>query len=203
MSLKEDFQNLLVKFGLTESDVVDTPNKEETKEETKIEFDREKFEDVALADGTVIMVEPAVEAGAAAVVMDGETPVPLPVGEYELEDGRILVVEEAGVVAAVNEVAEEVEEAVEEELAKDETKAEREAKKVIESIVTEKVFEATKKFEKQVEDLTTALSEAKAEKVEFMKEVKELFNKVLEDPKEEPKETKFKGFKKTKNYFEN
>lgn len=204
MNLKEDFKKLLEKFNLTESDVVEAPVADKDTEGKKIEFDREKFEDVALMDGSVIMVEPAVEVGAAAVVMDGETPVPLPVGEYELEDGRILVVETEGVIAAVNEVSEEVEEpASEEEMSQDKTKAEREAKKVIESIVTEKVFEATKKFEKQVEDLTTALSEAKAEKVEFMKEVKELFDKVLADPKEEPKESKFKGFKKNKNYFNN
>jgi hypothetical protein len=199
MNLKEDFQNLLVKFGLTESDIV-----EETKEE-KVEFNREKFEDVALLDGSVIMVEPAVEAGAAAVVMNEDVPVPLPVGEYELEDGRIIVVEEAGVVAAVNEAATEeaVEEGVEEELATEDTEKKREAKKVIESIVTEKVFsETVAKFEKQINDLTDALSVEKAEKVEFMKEVKELFAKLLEDPKEEPVVKKHAGFKKEKkNYF--
>ena len=77
MSLKEDVNKLLVKFGLTESDVIET--KDEAKEEVKKEFDIEKFEDVALLDGTIIMVEPALEEGAKVVAMDGEIPVPLPV----------------------------------------------------------------------------------------------------------------------------
>ncbi len=199
MSLKEDVKNLLEKFGLTESDVIET--KEEVKEEVKVEFDREKFEDVSLLDGTIIMVEPALEVGAAAVVMDEEIPVPLPVGEYELNDNRILVVEEAGVIAAINEAATE-EEVVEEELNEEVSEVsekEREARRVIESIVTEKVFA---KYDKQISDLTDALSKEKAEKVEFRKEVLELIAKIGDEPKEEPTVEKFNGFKKKeKNYF--
>lgn len=195
MSLKEDVNKLLVKFGLTESDVIET--KDEVKEEVKKEFDREKFEDVSLLDGTVIMVEPALEVGAAVVAMDEEIPVPLPVGEYELNDGRILVVVEAGIIDAINEATTE-EEVVEEELGEEvktePTDKEREARRVIESIVTEKIFALTEKFTKQIEDLTTALSEEKKERTEFSKESLELISKIGNEPKEEPKQKQFKAF---------
>ena len=191
MSLKEDVNKLLVKFGLTESDVIET--KDEAKEEVKKEFDREKFEDVSLLDGTVIMVEPALEVGAAVVAMDEEIPVPLPVGEYELNDGRILVVVEAGIIDAINEATTE-EEVIEEELGEEvktePTDKEREARRVIESIVTEKIFALEEKFKKQIEDLTTALSEEKKERVEFSKESLELISKIGNEPKEEPKQNK-------------
>lgn len=203
MSLKEDVNKLLVKFGLTESDVIET--KDEAKEEVKKEFDREKFEDVSLLDGTVIMVEPALEVGAAVVAMDEEIPVPLPVGEYELNDGRILVVVEAGVIDAINEATieeEVIEEELNEEVKTESTDKEREARRVIESIVTEKVFALEEKFKKQIEDLTTALSEEKKERVEFSKESLELISKIGNEPKEEPKQKQFKAFgKKSKNIF--
>lgn len=191
MSLKEDVNKLLVKFGLTESDVIET--KDEAKEEVKKEFDREKFEDVSLLDGTVIMVEPALEVGAAVVAMDEEIPVPLPVGEYELNDGRILVVVEAGIIDAINEASTEeevIEEELNEEVKTEPTDKEREARRVIESIVTEKVFALEEKFKKQIEDLTTALSEEKKERTEFSKESLELISKIGNEPKEEPKQNK-------------
>jgi hypothetical protein len=195
---------LLAKFNLTASDVVEGEVKE-----SKAEFDREKFEDITLLDGTIIMVEPAVEVGAAAVVMDNDIAQPLPVGEYELQDGRIIVVEEAGLIAAVNTPNEEEVETTEELSEDDKVK---EAKRIIESIVTEKVFKEavakevqneTEKFNKQIEYLTDALSNEKAEKVEFMKEVVALFEKIGEQPKEKPVEAKQKRFgqEKPKNYF--
>ena len=125
--------------------------------------------------------------------MDEEIPVPLPVGEYELNDGRILVVVEAGIIAAINEATTE-EEVIEEELGEEvktePTDKEREARRVIESIVTEKIFALEEKFKKQIEDLTTALSEEKKERVEFSKESLELISKIGNEPKEEPKQNK-------------
>jgi hypothetical protein len=213
MSFKEEVSSLFKRFNLTDSQVEDIAKaavtKEEVKTESKLEFDREKFEEIALEDGTMIMVEPSVEVGAAAVVMDNEIAQPLPVGKYELQDGRIIVVEKAGLIAAVN-TPEGEEEEVTEELSEDDKV--KEAKRIIESIVTEKVFKeavaeevqkVTDKFSKQVEDLSTALSDEKAEKVDFMKEVLNLFEKIGEQPKEKPAEVKQKRFgqEKPKNYF--
>lgn len=198
MSIKEDVSNLLIKFGLKDSDII-----EAKKPEVKaVEFDREKFEDVALLDGTMIMVEPAVEAGAAVVVMNADIPEKMPIGEYELEDGKIIVIEEVGVIAAVNEpAAVDVDAKDDLELAEDD-KA-KEAKRIIESIVTEKVFKAVAKFNKQVEELTDALSNEKKEKVDFMSEVAAILEKLGEQPAKKPIVAKQKSFgqEKSKNIF--
>ena len=199
MDLKLKVNELLEKFNLNPTDIVDENKTEAPRYAALIEFakdregNREKFEDVSLLDGTVIMVEPALEVGAAVVAMDEEVPVPLPVGEYELNDGRILVVVEAGIIDAINEATTE-EEVIEEELGEEvktePTDKEREARRVIESIVTEKIFALEEKFKKQIEDLTTALSEEKKERVEFSKESLELISKIGNEPKEEPKQNK-------------
>ena len=199
MDLKLKVNELLEKFNLNPTDIVDENKTEAPRYAALIEFakdregNREKFEDVSLLDGTVIMVEPALEVGAAVVAMDEEIPVPLPVGEYELNDGRILVVVEAGIIDAINEATTE-EEVIEEELGEEvktePTDKEREARRVIESIVTEKIFALEEKFKKQIEDLTTALSEEKKERVEFSKESLELISKIGNEPKEEPKQNK-------------
>ena len=199
MDLKLKVNELLEKFNLNPTDIVDENKTEAPRYAALIEFakdregNREKFEDVSLLDGTVIMVEPALEVGAAVVAMDEEIPVPLPVGEYELNDGRILVVVEAGIIDAINEATTE-EEVIEEELGEEvktePTDKEREARRVIESIVTEKIFALEEKFKKQIEDLTTALSEEKKERTEFSKESLELISKIGNEPKEEPKQNK-------------
>ena len=68
----------------------------------------EKFVDVTLADGSMAVIEPDIEVGAAIVIMDSEgNPVAAPPGEYELEDGRVIVVEEAGVIFEIKEFIEE------------------------------------------------------------------------------------------------
>lgn len=204
MSFKKEISNMFKKYTLSKEqvDVITAETKAEVKEETKAEFDREKFEDIALLDGTMIMVEPSVEVGAAVVVMDAEVAQPLPVGEYELNDNRIIVIEEAGLIAAVNTPEAEGEEEVTEELAEDDKV--KEAKRIIESIVTEKVFnETVAKFDKQIEELTDALSTEKAEKVDFMTEVLNLFEKMGMEPKEKPAVVKPRGFgqEKSKNIF--
>ncbi len=56
------------------------------------------------------------EVGADVFVVNGEDRAPLPVGEYELEDGKILVVAEDGKIAEVKEM---IEEEVSEELSEE------------------------------------------------------------------------------------
>ena len=66
-----------------------------------------KLEDMPLADGMTTIQADMFEVGEAVfIVVDDAEPVPLPVGEYELADGRILIVEVEGVIAAINEIAE-------------------------------------------------------------------------------------------------
>lgn len=59
---------------------------------------------IATADGVMIQYEgETLEAGVSVFVMQDEQQIPLPVGEYELEDGKILVVSEDGLVTEIKE----------------------------------------------------------------------------------------------------
>ncbi len=70
-----------------------------------------KLEQMKLIDGNTVIEADSFEPGASVmiVVPEGE-PVPLEVGKYELEDGRLLVIEEVGVIAAIEEMPAESEE---------------------------------------------------------------------------------------------
>ena len=70
-----------------------------------------KLEEQTLADGNTVIEADSFEPGASVmiVVPEGE-PVPLEVGKYELEDGRLLVIEEKGMIASIEEMPAESEE---------------------------------------------------------------------------------------------
>lgn len=67
-----------------------------------------KLEQMKLIDGNTVIEADSFEPGASVmiVVPEGE-PVPLEVGKYELEDGRLLVIEEVGVIASIEEMPKE------------------------------------------------------------------------------------------------
>ena len=74
-----------------------------------------KLEQMPLENGTVLEAE-SFEAGNEVFIVTEDEKVAVPVGEYELEDGRILVVAEEGLIAEIKAEEEEVEvEAKEEE----------------------------------------------------------------------------------------
>ena len=62
-----------------------------------------------LDNGTVLEAE-SFEAGQPIFIVSEEDRIAVPVGEYEMEDGRILVVAEEGVIGEIKEAAAEVEE---------------------------------------------------------------------------------------------
>lgn len=139
---------------------------------------QEKFETVLLADGsTEITVEPAIEVGAAIVLTSEDgTPVAAPAGEYALQDGRVLVVAEEGVVAEVK--SEEVEE---EPMATDTPEQADKVKRIIERIESEKIFE-------KIAELEEAFTK-KEEEVKFLKEENESLTESFNDLKTFTKET--------------
>jgi len=84
-----------------------------------------KLEQTKLENGTVIEAE-SFEEGKEVFIVSDEEKIAMPVGEYILEDTRLLVVEEEGVIADVREVSDEAPaketeegEEVEEELAEE------------------------------------------------------------------------------------
>ena len=147
-----------------------------------------KLETMRLSDGVSMLEADVFEAGQPVFILtEDEQRIPLPIGEYELEDMRILVVIEEGVIADVREAAEpevEVEvEAPEAEapMVEEEVVASTEApqaKKVIESIVKESFFSEIEALKKENEELKAKLS---AQTTEVAEEVAPV--ELSEEPK--------------------
>jgi len=142
-----------------------------------------KLEQMLMGDGVTKIEADSFEAGKEVfVVTEDEQKIAVPVGEYELEDGRILVIVEEGIISEVKEKEEEVEE-VEEEVKEETTEAMPEEemsapvstpKKTIESIVKETFFSEMEKLKEENEALKVEL--AKLSKVaEVIEEKTELF----------------------------
>ena len=135
-----------------------------------------KLEQMLMGDGVTKIEADMFEAGKEVfVVTEDEQKIPVPIGEYELEDGRILVVEVEGIILEIKEVATE-EEVVEEEAPAVEEEVEAQAtptaKKTVESIVKETFFA-------EIEKLTQENIELKA-KLETLSKVDEVTNEVTE-----------------------
>jgi hypothetical protein len=141
-----------------------------------------KLEQMKLADGMTVLEADAFESEMEVFVLtEDEQKIPVPVGEYEMEDGRILVVVSEGLISEVKEKMEEEEEeaVVEEEVAAEVapvTPASTSPKKTIESVTKESFFS-------EIEELKAEIVELKAQielsKVVVEEEVVEL----AEEPK--------------------
>jgi len=66
-----------------------------------------KLEEMKLENGTVVEAE-SFEKGKEVFIKTDDEKVAMPVGEYLLEDGRLVVVEEEGIIGDVREVSDEV-----------------------------------------------------------------------------------------------
>lgn len=131
-----------------------------------------KLEQMLMGDGVTKIEAESFEAGKEVfVVTEDEQKIAVPVGEYELEDGRILVIVEEGIISEVKEKEEEVEEEVKEEETTEEMPKEEEMseavatpKKTIESIVKETFFSEIERLTNENEMLKAEL--AKLSKVD-------------------------------------
>ena len=129
-------------------------------------------EQMKLDNGTIIEVD-ALEVGAAVAIVNEEERIPLPAGEYKLEDGRILVCNEDGVLAEIKDAEIETpeQEQVEEEAPMMSEEPAQSIKKTVESTVKETFFAEIEKLKAENEELKAKLTElSKVEKVEEVKE---------------------------------
>ena len=126
-----------------------------------------QLEQMTLDNGTVIEAE-VFEAGQAVFIVNGEDRVALPVGEYILDNGMILVVAVEGEIAEIKEATPAEEETPEVEVEVEQAAEPTAPKKVIESTTKESHFSK--------EDVDALKSEIEALKTELasMKEVKEV-----------------------------
>jgi hypothetical protein len=123
-----------------------------------------KLEEMKLADGQTTIQADSFEKGQAVmiVVPDAE-PIPLEVGEYELEDGRILVVQEVGMIAEIKEKAMEEEPQEEEMPVEADTTPEvtptQTAKKIVKSTIEEQHFAKVEELEAKIVELEAKIVE--------------------------------------------
>jgi len=157
-----------------------------------------KLETMRLSDGVSMLEAEVFEAGQPVFILtEDEQRIALPIGDYELEDGRILVVVEEGVIADIREAAEpEVEVEVEEpetEMPAEEEMAQEpaapQAKKIIESVTKESFFSEIEALKKENEELKAQIALSKTEVAEEVAPV---------ELSEEPKPISFNPENETK-----
>ena len=141
--------------------------------------DEVKLESMKLENGTTIEAE-AFEPNQEVFIVTEDERIALPVGEYELEDGRILVVAEEGVIAEMRDAAAE-EEAPEEAPAEEpteEVEANEEEEKEMSYATKEELSAAVAEMKEMIEEIKAMMSPKEEEMAE----------EVVEEVKEEPKE---------------
>ena len=116
-----------------------------------------------LKDGVTILEAESFEAGQAVfIVAENGDKVPAPIGDHELEDGRVLVITEEGMIAEIKEAMAE-EETPEAEV---EVEVEMTTEEMIKAIVTNMSVEVSKQIEAIRTELSAQIAEVKTSKVE-------------------------------------
>jgi hypothetical protein len=122
-----------------------------------------KLEQMKLNDGVTVIEADSFEANNEIfVVTEDDQRIPLPVGEYVVENGMLLIVTQEGVIAEIKEQEAPAEvEAPEDEMKKDEEKMiEKSAvKKTVESMVKETFFSEYEALKSENEALKTQLAQ--------------------------------------------
>lgn len=161
-----------------------------------------------LADGTIVVSDTDFVAGANIMILaeDGTT-MPLPVGEYEMENGDMVKITEEGVISEVMKGEEEEVDARKEKDEYEETPAEEEAEEAVTEVVeevvsaTEEIAEAineatpdevTPEIAQQAAEIAVAVVEEKAEEVTLSKEMRTVLSIIRKelDSIREPKKVK-------------
>ena len=146
-----------------------------------------KLEEMKLENGTVVMAD-SFEKGKEIFIKTDDEKIAMPVGEYLLEDGRLVVVEEEGIIADVREVSDEVPAKENEEITSDleDKDAYSEEKMADEgNYVTKDTF---KEMEDKIQNLEDAIADLKSDKVEadddleLTKNIKEELSAPAADP---------------------
>ncbi len=144
-----------------------------------------KLAQQTLDNGTIIEAE-SFEAGQSVFIVTEDERVALPIGEYKLEDGSTLIVEEEGVIASISAETQAEEE-------EEEVKVEAEDE-VIETEVPEEIApEVEAIVEAVVEVIAPAIEEVKEELKKLKKKFEDSYEK--KEDKEEKKEEMSKKFK--------
>jgi hypothetical protein len=143
-----------------------------------VEQSQEKVElaTAKLDNGTVLEAE-AFEAGKEIFIITEDDKVALPVGDYTMEDGKMLVVAEEGIIAEIKDLDEEAEEEVEAE----------EDKEEMGYVTKEELAEAVSEIKAMIEDMKKEeMSEEVEAEVELSEELPKEVKEELSEPAAEP-----------------
>ena len=148
---------------------------EEQVEETQVEETQleESTEEVKLAqakldNGTVLEAE-AFEAGNEIFIVTEDERVAVPVGEYQMEDGQILIVEEEGIIGEIK--------AAEAEESEEEVEAEEEE---------EMAYVSKEEFNSAIDEIKGMINELKEKKEEMAQVEEQVKQELSETPAVEP-----------------
>ena len=135
-----------------------------------------KLAQMKLADGVTILEFDSLEVGKEIFIVSENGNVPLPMGEYELEDGNILEVYEDGIIGEVKSKEEEQPPLEEEEPAmpvEASVEPQQSVKKVIKSTIEEQHFAEIEKLKAEIVELKSMIEqkeEVKEEVIELAQE---------------------------------
>ena len=161
-----------------------------------VELSDIQLAELKLENGTVLEAD-AFESGKEVFIKTEDENVALPVGEYELEDSRLLVVEEEGVIKEIKAQEEEEKEDEEKEDDKDEMryvtreefrKEMDELKDMVEKMMPKDKEEMSSQIQEEVSLAVTEVLNSEAEEKEILKE--ELSQPAAEPLKHNPEEKK-------------
>ena len=183
------------------------------KEVVGIELSEEvaiQLEEIKLENGTVLVSE-AFEEGQSVFIKTEEEEIALPVGEYELEDGRSLMVKEEGLIDKIMDKVEEkkeveaAEETVEAQMEEHEDK--KEEKEEMKYVTREEFAKAVEEIKGMIEAMDHGKKKEDMSEVEEVEEVEkietELSAEAAEPIKHNPEaEAKSAGWFKS-NYYPN
>tara|TARA_R110002111_G_scaffold255724_1_gene322138 strand:- start:296 stop:886 length:591 start_codon:yes stop_codon:yes gene_type:complete len=126
-----------------------------------------KLEEMKLDNGTVVEAE-SFESGKEIFIVTDDDKVALPVGEYMMEDSRLLVVEEEGMIADLKDVSDEVPQ-------------EEEAEEETEDLEEEADVADWKGMEKRIQNLEDAIADLKKDKVEASDDASTLKSRTVKE----------------------
>ena len=130
--------------------------------------------EMKLQNGTVVEAE-EFKKGEAIFIKSDDERIAMPVGEYVLEDGKLLVVEEEGIIADMRDVSDDVP-AKEEDMKKD----------IKEEMAEEAAVYDWEGMEKRIKNLEDAIADLKEDKVDAPEDV-EATEELSEETNEEVK----------------
>lgn len=156
----------------------------------EVKLEQRKLDDKV----TVIEAETFEQGEEVMIVTEDEQKIALPIGEYKMESGEILVITEEGIIGEIKAEEEVVEEEVKEEVIEEEVEAatdeSKPIKKTVESIVKETFFSEMEKLKKENEELKSQLQELSKDPVaeeSTPEAITEEVNEEVELSAEEPK----------------